>query len=170
MKKAHVYLAICVGLGSIVSPIILHVFFSVSWCTLLEEALKASFTGCLFAVPSGMLVVIEKRRDEKKRLFRCLSQLCDLAESCKCIGINGDYTAAHQDVISQYYELCLVLQSNYSFSTRDISSIIHCMFDVAQYMEEIAECRDEARQEKYKQILETLDSCKTKAHELRSRL
>lgn len=81
MKKSNCILSICVIGGIIGSIIILLIFYGYSLCRLSEDFFGAVFTGCLFAVPSGLLILCEDIKRVRNEQAALLSELDDYFKS-----------------------------------------------------------------------------------------
>lgn len=75
MKKGNCKLSIGIVLGIVVSIAVLLVDYNYTLCGLIEEAMLAIFTGCLFAVPNGVLIVYEDIKRVREEQTELLSDL-----------------------------------------------------------------------------------------------
>lgn len=75
MKKEYFSFVILVSIGIVVSGYVLCVVYATSVCQLFYEVSLAIFTGCLFAVPSGVVVLILDVTKNKRSIDTVLIDL-----------------------------------------------------------------------------------------------
>ena len=75
MKKDYLYLTVLIIVGIITSGLITILAFKTSFSELLYELFIAVFTGCIFAVPSGIIILCENISQNRKAFMGILGRL-----------------------------------------------------------------------------------------------
>ncbi|MBD5511787.1 MAG: hypothetical protein HDR08_11145 [Lachnospiraceae bacterium] len=135
MKKSNCILGICVIGGILGSVIILLVAFDYSPCRLFEDFLGAVFTGCLFAVPSGLLIVNEDIKRIRNEQAVLLSDLSDYFKNVFIKGY-GDYNpevieGIRSNIVEIYKLIGRELNENYlkKKEKRKVEELLNKIFD-----------------------------------------
>lgn len=169
MKKSNCILCICVT-GSIAgSIVVLLAIYNYSLCTLIEEFFCAVFTGCLFAVPSGLLIVIEDIKQIRNEKMVLLSDLNTYLEGIAFKGYS-EYDPEEVEnirfhLVEIYKLLGRELDENYlrKKEKQKIEELLNIVFDISCIIVELNEKYEKISQQNFnddiKHVYELKESC-----------
>lgn len=149
MSKRRSIMAAFTIVGTVISFVLLKFVFCTSICELIEQALLAAFTGCVFALFSGIAVWIDESRQIKAKQGALLADLYSQFEQFTV----GDYASyergsletKRRNIVNLYQLFHGHLSEDVWFHDSDIAQLKDCIFDFSLCILELDHYYDDRR-------------------------
>lgn len=167
MKRSELILIVCGAVGIVVSAASLILFYDYSLCCLFEDFLVAVFTGCLFAFPSGLLVINSEVKRVRKEQTKLLADL-EVQFSNISIKDSNNYIPEYMEeirgnIVNLYKLLCAEITENYLKEGEEIRVLLDKILDFSHTVINLNIEHKKIDKEKFdsemQRICEIKDSC-----------
>lgn len=143
MSKNRRALVVLTTVGVVASFCFLLFVYHESFCSLFKEFLTATMTGCLVAIPSGVVLLIE---ENKKLKIKRNQLIANIEETVNCITISDftHYSADENEIyrkelVRYYHELVQDYNENIWADAEDVSLLTMSMFHLSLCIKELNE-------------------------------
>lgn len=135
MNKHRLVLILIAAIGTVTSFVLLRFVYRIDYCLLLHDFLIAVFTGCIIAIPSCCIVIIEERRNSVRNLNKLVNRLSVLLKRTvfnekdyNCY-VSQDNERIKQEIVNIHHQISYNLYENYSFNKIVINNLLNELFD-----------------------------------------
>jgi len=133
MKKNRIILSSLIIFGAVLCFVLLRCLFNVEVANLVEETLIAALTGCIFAIPSGIVVLFAEYKTHKLFQGKLLSDLYSAFNDFNMGDFSSYstvYIAAKKDHIHRLYDSLLKNNIEHlGVNTNRVSELLRSIFD-----------------------------------------
>lgn len=135
MSKKRTILAIFTMVGIVVPFVLLRFGFCTSVCKLIEQALLAAFTGCVFALFSGVAVWVDESRQIKVKqgelLANLYNQFGQFSVGDYASYVPGSLEANRRNIVNLYQLLHCHLSENVWINSPEVAQLKDDIFDLS---------------------------------------
>lgn len=149
MSKKRSILAVFTIVGIVISFVLLKFVFCTSICELVEQALLAAFTGCVFALFSGVAVWVDESRQIKAKQGELLADLYNQFDQFT-VGhyasyVPGSLEARRRNIVNLYQLLHGHLSENVWINSPEVVQLKDDIFDFSLCILELDRYYDDCK-------------------------
>ena len=135
MSKNRLALMILTASGVVVSFGLLKFAYQKSLCSLLEDLLLSIMTGCLIAIPSGILLFVDEYKKLKIKKNKLIANISDTIASIEISDLANCHPALNEirrrQLVKYYHELVQDYTENIWTDEDNVNQLTMAMFQLS---------------------------------------
>lgn len=136
MSKREITVLITYFVIAIISLVVLVFVFKTCVCSIVYDILIALLTGCIFSLPSSLIIILFNKKREKNELNELLSELLDLLKKDFDTDNNKYYLNDIKLIKKLYYEIGNENYNNFYSYKNLINELLNSIFSLCSCFDE----------------------------------